>query len=98
MPRSAWVRGNCIPLVAEMSNITIQITLDEQQAKQYQLWLAGQFALEMSGVWYSDRYRNVPTGERGRKVLQDVPHLRGICRTRKALEDLLGPVQVERPQ
>lgn len=96
MPRSAWVRGNCIPLVAEMSNITIQITLDEQQAKQYQLWLAGQYAHAMAEVWYSDRYRDVPTGERGRKVLQDLPYLRGICRTSKALESQLGPLLVER--
>lgn len=98
MPRPAWVRGNCIPLVAEMSNITIEITLDEQQAKQYQLWLAGQYSLAMAEVWYSDRYRNVPTGERGRKVLQDLPHLRGISRTSKALESRLGPLPVERPQ
>ncbi|CAB5643237.1 Uncharacterised protein [Pseudomonas putida] len=86
MPRSAWVRGNCIQLVAEMSNITIQFTLDEQQAKQYLQWLAGQYTNAMAEVWYSDRYRNVPDGQRGRKVLQDLPHLRGICRTHKALE------------
>lgn len=79
-----------------MSNITFEITLDEQQAKQYQLWLAGQYAHAMAEVWYSDRYRDVPTGERGRKVLQDLPHLRGICRTSKVLADLLGPVKVER--
>lgn len=96
MPRTAWVRGNCIQLVAEMSNITIQLTLDEQQAQQYLQWLAGQYAHAMSEVWYSDRYRNVPAGERGRKVLQDLPHLRGISRTHKALEAQLGTAATER--
>jgi len=95
MPRSVWVRGNCIPLVAEMSKITLQIELDELQAKHYLQWLSSQYNLTIADVWYSDRYRNVPTGERGPKVLADVPHLQGICRTRKALEQQLGPA-VER--
>jgi hypothetical protein len=81
-----------------MSSITIEITLDEQQAKKFQLWLAAQYAHAMADVWYSDRYRSVPTGERGRKVLQDLPHLRGICRTSKALETQLGPLATERAQ
>ena len=97
MPRPAWVRGNCIPLVADMSKITLQIELDEHQAKHYLLWLQSQYTLTMAEVWYSDRYRTVPAGERGPKVLADVPHLQGICRTRKALEKQLGPV-VERAQ
>lgn len=97
MPRSAWVRGNCIPLVAEMSKITLQIELDVLQAKHYLQWLSSQYNLTMADVWYSDRYRNVPTGERAPKVLADVPHLQGICRTRKALEKQLGPV-AERAQ
>lgn len=96
MPRSAWVRGNCIPLVAKMSNITIQLTLDEHQAKQYLQWLAGQYTNAMSEVWYSDRYRNVPSGQRGRKVLQDLPYLRGISRTHKALEAQLNAAATER--
>ncbi|MFB4400498.1 hypothetical protein [Pseudomonas inefficax] len=80
-----------------MSKITLQIELDELQAKHYLQWLCSQYNLTMADVWYSDRYRNVPTGERGPKVLADVPHLQGICRTRKALEQLLGPVS-ERAQ
>lgn len=96
MPRSAWVRGNCIPLVADMSKITLQIELDEQQAKHYLQWLCSQYNLTMADVWYSDRYRNVPSGERGPKVLADVPHLQGICRTRKALEAQLSTASTER--
>ncbi|WP_070086063.1 MULTISPECIES: hypothetical protein [Pseudomonas] len=80
-----------------MSKITLQIELDEHQAKHYLLWLQSQYTLTMAEVWYSDRYRTVPAGERGPKVLADVPHLQGICRTRKALEKQLGPV-VERAQ
>ncbi|HGY9620372.1 MULTISPECIES: hypothetical protein [Pseudomonas] len=73
-----------------MSKINLQIELDEQQAEHYLQWLNSQYTLTMAEVWYSDRYRNVPVGERGPKVLADVPHLQGICRTRKALERKLG--------
>lgn len=81
-----------------MSKITLQIELDEQHAKHYLHWLSSQYNLTMADVWYSDRYRNVPAGERGPKVLADVPHLLGICRTRKALEDKIGQVASERAQ
>lgn len=90
MTRCAWVRGNCIPLVAEMSKINLQIELDEQQAKHYLQWLESQYTLTMAEVWYSDRYRNVPSGERGPRVLADVPHLQGIFRTRRELERKLA--------
>lgn len=79
-----------------MSKITLQIELDEQQAKHYLQWLCSQYNLTMADVWYSDRYRNVPSGERGPKVLADVPHLQGICRTRKALEAQLSTASTER--
>ncbi|MEB3437886.1 hypothetical protein U8291_12715 [Pseudomonas sp. A2] len=79
-----------------MSKITLQIELDEQQAQHYLQWLSSQYNLTMADVWYSDRYRNVPSGERGPKVLADVPHLLGICRTRKALEAQLGTAATER--
>ncbi|MNN04951.1 hypothetical protein D3C81_1176920 [compost metagenome] len=81
-----------------MSKITLQIELDEQQAKHYLQWLNSQFNLTMADVWYSDRYRNVPTGERGTKVLADVPHLSGISRTRRALEQQLAVAATERAQ
>ncbi|MHB0782016.1 hypothetical protein [Pseudomonas putida] len=68
-----------------MSKITLQIELDEQQAKHYLQWLSSQYNLTMADVWYSDRYRNVPSGERGPKVLADVPHLRGSAAPEKRL-------------
>lgn len=79
-----------------MSKITLKIELEELQAKHYLQWLSSQYNLTMADVWYSDRYRNVPSGERVPKVLADVPHLLGISRTRKALEEHLGPVATER--
>lgn len=79
-----------------MSKITLQIELDEQQAQHYLQWLSSQYNLTMADVWYSDRYRNVPSGERGPKVLADIPHLLGICRTRKALEAQLSTASTER--
>lgn len=81
-----------------MSNITIQLELNEQQAKQYLQWLNSQYDTTMADIWYSDRYRNVPSAQRAPKVLQDVPHLAGICRTRSELKKQLGAVAVERAQ
>lgn len=90
MPRTAWVRGNCIYSVANMSKITIQLELDEQQAERYLQWLDTQYSTTMAEVWHSDRYRHVPSGERGHKVLRDVPHLVGIGRTCRELKKQLG--------
>ena len=52
----------------------------------------------MADVWYSDRYRNVPSAQRAPKVLKDIPHLAGICRTRSELKKQLGANAVERAQ
>ena len=90
MPRFAWVRGNCIQLVANMSKITIKLELEEQQAERYLQWLNSQYSTTMAEVWHSDRYRHVPSGERGPKVLRDVPHLVGIGRTCRELKKQLG--------
>ncbi|AWY43729.1 hypothetical protein DKY63_28930 [Pseudomonas putida] len=76
-----------------MSNITIQLELNEQQAKQYLQWLNSQYDTTMADIWYSDRYRNVPSAQRAPKVLHDVPHLAGICRTRNELKKQLGAVE-----
>lgn len=73
-----------------MSKITIQLELDEQQAERYLQWLDTQYSTTMAEVWHSDRYRHVPCGERGPKVLRDVPHLVGIGRTSRALKKQLG--------
>ncbi|GLO54794.1 hypothetical protein PPUJ20066_08300 [Pseudomonas putida] len=98
MPRIAWVRGNCIQSVAEMSKITLQLKLNEQQAKHYLQWLNSQYDTTMAEVWYSDRYRHVPSGERGPRVLLDLPHLAGICRTRSELKKQLDACVTERAQ
>ncbi|WP_409295401.1 hypothetical protein [Pseudomonas sp. KCJK8670] len=73
-----------------MSKITIQLELDEQQAERYLQWLDTQYSTTMAEVWHSDRYRHVPSGERGHKVLRDVPHLVGIGRTCRELKKQLG--------
>lgn len=74
-----------------MSKITIKLELDEQQAQVYLLWLTSQYEVTMADIWYSDRYRDVPTGQRGQKVLADFPHLAGIGKTRTELKKHLGP-------
>jgi hypothetical protein len=76
-----------------MSKVTIKLELDEEQAKQYLLWLTSQYEVTMADIWYSDRYRNVPSGERAPKVLEDWPHLAGICKTRRELKKQLLVVE-----
>lgn len=93
-----WVRGTCILPVAEMSKITLQLELDQKQAEHYLQWLNSQYDTTMADVWYSDRYRNVPRGERAPKVFQDIPHLAGICRTRSVLKKQLAASSGERVQ
>ncbi|MCP3788940.1 hypothetical protein [Pseudomonas sp. N2-11] len=73
-----------------MSKITLQLELDRQQAKHYLLWLNTQFDTTIAEVWYSDRYRDVPVGLRGPRVLRDIPHLVGISRTRRELHRQLA--------
>lgn len=96
--RIAWVGEICNLLVAEMSKITIKLELDEQQAQHYLLWLTSQYEVTMADIWYSDRYRNVPNGQRGPKVLADYPHLAGIGKTRHELKKQLVVPTAERPQ
>lgn len=73
-----------------MTKIIIQLELEEQQAERYLQWLDTQYSTTMAEVWHSDRYRNVPSGERGPKVLRDVPHLVGIGRTCRELKKQLA--------
>lgn len=96
--RTAWVGEICNLLVAEMSKITIKLELDEQQAQHYLLWLTTQYEVTMADIWYSDRYRNVPSGQRAPKVLEDLPYLAGICKTRSELKKQLVVPTAERPQ
>ncbi|MFV2945276.1 hypothetical protein [Pseudomonas japonica] len=73
-----------------MTNINIKLEMSTEQAKHYLQWLDSQFKTTMADVWYSDRYRNVPCGERAPHVMRDVPHLAGISRTRRELEKCLA--------
>ena len=81
-----------------MSKITIKLELDEQQAKNYLQWLDSQYKVTMADVWYSDRYRNIPSGQRAPKVLEELPYLAGICRTRCELKRQLKATVVEHAQ
>ena len=81
-----------------MSKITIKLELDEQQAKKYLQWLDSQYNVTMADVWYSDRYRNVPSGKRAPKVLEDLPYLAGICKTRSELKKQLVVAVAEHAQ
>ncbi|MFJ7315073.1 hypothetical protein ACIQVE_20385 [Pseudomonas sp. NPDC098747] len=81
-----------------MSKITIKLELDGQQAQHYLQWLTSQYELTMADIWYSDRYRNTPSEQRGAKVLQDLPYLAGICRTRSILKKQLAANILERAQ
>lgn len=96
--RTAWVGGICNLLVTQMSKITIKLELDEQQAQHYLLWLTTQYEVTMADIWYSDRYRNVPSGQRAPRVLEDLPYLAGICKTRSELKKQLVVPTAERPR
>lgn len=69
-----------------MRKVTIKFELEELQAKHFLQWLTNQYEITMADLWYSDRYRNVPSGQRAPKVLEDLPHLAGICKTRTELK------------
>lgn len=87
--RCAWVGGICTLLVAEMNKITIKLEMDEHQAQHYLLWLTTQYEVTLADIWYSDRYQNVPSGQRAPKVLEDMPYLAGLCKTRSELKKQL---------
>lgn len=73
-----------------MRNITFCLELNEHQARHYLNWLGSQFDAIMAELWFSDRYRHVPCGARGPRVLADHPHLAGINRTRHVLRRQLA--------
>lgn len=73
-----------------MRTVTIKLELNEPQAKHFLVWLTTQYEVTMADLWYSDRYRNVPSGQRAPQVLEDLPHLAGICKTRTELKRQLG--------
>lgn len=81
-----------------MSKITIQLNLDEHQVKPCPHRLTTQHEVTMAILWYSGHHRKVPTGQRGSKVLLDLPYLAGTCRTRCELKKQLDTSAVERAQ
>lgn len=76
-------------MVARMSDITVSIQLNHKQAEAYLAFLVCQYEQAMAACWYSDKYRHTPEGMRGRKVLDDHPHIAGIGRTARELRKLL---------
>lgn len=72
-----------------MRKVTIKFELEEPQAKHFLQWLTNQYEITMADLWYSDRYRHVPSGQRAPKVLEDLPHLAGICKTRTEIKKQL---------
>ncbi|WP_397377095.1 hypothetical protein [Pseudomonas sp.] len=72
-----------------MSDITVSIQLDPKQAKAYLTFLVSQYEQAMAACWFSDQYRYTPEGLRGRKVLDDHPHIAGISRTARELKKQL---------
>lgn len=77
-------------MVAKMSDLTLSIQLNRIQANAYLRFLVNQYEQAMAACWYSDRYRNVPEGMRGQRVLQDHPHIAGIGRSARELKRLLA--------
>ncbi len=67
------------------TQITVSIQLTPRQARAYLNWVVRQYELAITEVWYSDRYRNVPEGLRGPRVLHDYPHIAGLNRTAREL-------------
>lgn len=96
--RFTWMKGNCNLLAADMSKITIQLNLDEQQANKYPQRLTNQYEVTMADLGDSDRYRKVPAGQRSSKALPDLPCLAEICCTRCELKKQLDTGAVERAQ
>lgn len=72
-----------------MSRITIEIQLDEREAKAYLRWLDSQYEATVDEVRRSNPYSTTPQGERGRLVLNTHPRVAGIDRSRRALRNQL---------
>lgn len=83
------------PLGDLMNDITVSIQLDPDQARAYLRWLVCQYEQAMAACWYSDQYRYVPEGFRGRRVLDDHPHIAGISRSARELRKQLALLEVQ---
>ncbi|MGF0336753.1 hypothetical protein [Pseudomonas sp. EggHat1] len=76
-----------------MADVTIEMTLSTHQARAFLRYQLTQYEVLMAEVWHSDKYRTVPEGMRGPRVLQDYPHIAGLHRTIRALRKQLQEAQ-----
>jgi len=77
------------------TNLSIEIQLNAQQADAYLRWLTSQYELLMAACWYDDKYRYTPQGMRGRRILEDHPHIAGVNRTMRVLVKELKQQEVQ---
>jgi len=76
-------------MVARMSEITLSIQLNPRQAEAFLRYQLTQYEVLMAEVWHADKYRYTPEGLRGRKVLEDYPHIAGLNRSIRELRKQL---------
>ncbi|QTS88851.1 hypothetical protein JLK41_12165 [Ectopseudomonas khazarica] len=76
-----------------MADVTIAMTLSTTQARAFLRYQLNQYEVLMAEVWHSDRYRTVPEGMRGPRVLKDYPHIAGLHRSIRALRKQLQEAQ-----
>ncbi len=69
--------------------ISINVTVDRQQAESYLAWLVSQYELAMTEFWFDDRYRFTPQGFRAKRIIEDHPHMLGLVRTVRELRGQL---------
>ncbi len=77
-------------MVARMSDITVSIQLEPKQAEAFLRYQLNQYEVLMAEVWHADKYRYTPANLRGRKVLEDYPHIYGLNRCIRELRKQLS--------
>lgn len=90
-----WAGASCAQMVARMSDITVSIQLDPKQAEAFLRYQLNQYEVLMAEVWHADKYRYTPEGLRGRKVLEDYPHIAGLNRSIRELRKQLSEQGVQ---
>lgn len=76
------------------TNLLIEIQLNPTQAEAYLRWLTAQFQLQMTDCWFADKYRYTAEGWRGKRILEDHPHIAGLYRTMRELGKELKALEV----
>lgn len=69
--------------------VSINVTVDRQQAESYLQWLVSQYELAMTEFWFDDRYRFTPQGFRAKRIIADHPHMVGLVRSMRELRTQL---------